>query len=91
MGDQASDPDGGYAEKTTATAISDKLFVLTPDGDMRVLLDQGDPVKVDALEQAFFRNQVTEAVLFATGQGVAPGWRASPSAARISERSTSDR
>jgi gluconolactonase len=55
---------------------SDKLFVLTPQGDLRVLLDEGDPVKVDALERAFFRNQVTEDVLFATGQGVAP-WMAS--------------
>jgi hypothetical protein len=31
---------------------------------------------VDALEQAFFRNNVTEDVLFATGQGIAP-WMAS--------------
>jgi gluconolactonase len=55
---------------------SDKLFVLTPEGDMRVLLDEGDPAKVDALEQAFVRNNVTEDLLFATGQGVAP-WMAS--------------
>ena len=55
---------------------SDKLFVLTPKGDMRLLLDEGDPQKVDALEQAFFRNRVTEDVLFATGRGVAP-WMAS--------------
>jgi sugar lactone lactonase YvrE len=55
---------------------SDKLFVLTPKGDLRVLLDEGDPAKVDALEQAFFRNYVTEDVLFATGQGIAP-WMAS--------------
>jgi hypothetical protein len=43
---------------------------------MRVLLDEGDPQKVSALEQAFLRNHVTEDVLFATGQGVAP-WMAS--------------
>jgi sugar lactone lactonase YvrE len=55
---------------------SDKLFVLTPKGDLRVLLDEGDPSKVDALEQAFLRNHVTEDVLFATGQGIAP-WMAS--------------
>ena len=55
---------------------SDKLFVLTPEGDLRVLLDEGDPRKVDALEQAFFKNHVTEDVLFATGQGIAP-WMAS--------------
>jgi gluconolactonase len=41
-----------------------------------VLLDEGDPQKVDALEQAFFRNDVQQDVLFATGQGIAP-WMAS--------------
>lgn len=55
---------------------SDKLFVLTPKGDLRILLDEGDPAKVCRLEEAFLRNQVTEDVLFATGRGVAP-WMAS--------------
>lgn len=55
---------------------SDKLFVLTPEGDLRVLLDEGDPEKVDALERAFLRNHVTEDVLFPTGRGIAP-WMAS--------------
>ncbi|HTG90469.1 MAG TPA: SMP-30/gluconolactonase/LRE family protein, partial [Vicinamibacterales bacterium] len=55
---------------------SDRLFVLTPKGDLRVLLDEGDPIKVGALEQAFRANRVTEDVLFATGQGIAP-WMAS--------------
>jgi len=55
---------------------SDKLFVLTPQGDLRVLLDEGDPVKVAALEKQFRENHVTEEVLFATGQGLAP-WMAS--------------
>jgi sugar lactone lactonase YvrE len=55
---------------------SDKLFVLTPDGDLRVLLDEGDPAKVEALEKQFAKGQVTEEVLFATGQGIAP-WMAS--------------
>jgi gluconolactonase len=55
---------------------SDKLFVLTPEGDLKTLLDEGDPAKVSALERAFFNNQVTEEVLFATGQGIAP-WMAS--------------
>jgi len=55
---------------------SDKLFVITPQGDMRVLLDEGDTEKVDALERAFLQNHVTEEVLFATGAGVAP-WMAS--------------
>src|SRR5258706_602114 len=55
---------------------SDKLFVITPQGDMRILLDEGDTEKVDALERAFLQNHVTEDVLFATGAGIAP-WMAS--------------
>jgi gluconolactonase len=55
---------------------SDKLFVLTPQGDMRVLLDEGDPAKVAALEQAIAEKRVEHDVLFATGRGVAP-WMAS--------------
>ena len=55
---------------------SDKLFVLTPQGDLRILLDEGDPAKVDALERAFMKGAVNHDVLFATGQGVAP-WMAS--------------
>jgi hypothetical protein len=54
---------------------SDKLFVLTPQGDLRVLLDEGDPRQVDALERQFFANHVTKDVLFATGRGIAP-WMA---------------
>jgi gluconolactonase len=55
---------------------SDKLFVLTPEGDLKILLDEGDPQKVNALEQQFFAGKVTRDVLFATGQGIAP-WMAS--------------
>jgi gluconolactonase len=55
---------------------SDKLFVLTPQGEFRLLLDEGNAQKVDALEKAFFAHEVNEQVLFATGQGVAP-WMAS--------------
>jgi sugar lactone lactonase YvrE len=73
-------PDGiafdSYGNLWGTMVYSDKLFVITPEGDLRVLLDEGDPRKVEALEQAFFRNHVTEDVLFATGQGIAP-WMAS--------------
>jgi sugar lactone lactonase YvrE len=73
-------PDGiafdSYGNLWGTTVYSDKLFVLTPEGDFRLLLDEGDPQKVDALEQAFLNNKVTEDVLFATGQGIAP-WMAS--------------
>ena len=73
-------PDGiafdSYGNLWGTMVYSDKLFVLTPQGDLRVLLDEGDPEKVDALERQFLLNQVTEDVLFATGAGVAP-WMAS--------------
>jgi gluconolactonase len=73
-------PDGiafdSYGNLWGTLVYSDKLFVLTPEGDLKVLLDEGDPKKVDALEQAFLKNHVTEDVLFVTGQGVAP-WMAS--------------
>jgi sugar lactone lactonase YvrE len=73
-------PDGiafdSYGNLWGTLVYSDKLFVLTPQGDLRVLLDEGDTHKVDALEQAFFRNNVTRDVLFETGRGIAP-WMAS--------------
>lgn len=73
-------PDGiafdSYGNLWGTLVYSDKLFVLTPQGDMRVLLDEGDPAKVAALEQAIAENRVDHDVLFATGRGVAP-WMAS--------------
>jgi sugar lactone lactonase YvrE len=73
-------PDGiafdSYGNLWGTLVYSDKLFAITPKGDLHVLLDEGDPAKVEALERAFFRNDVTEEVLFATGRGVAP-WMAS--------------
>lgn len=73
-------PDGiafdAYGNLWGTMVYSDKLFVLTPEGDLKILLDEGDPAKVDALEKQFFAGKVTENVLFATGQGIAP-WMAS--------------
>jgi gluconolactonase len=73
-------PDGiafdSYGNLWGTMVYSDKLFVLTPKGDLRVVLDEGDPQKVEALERAFLENRVTEDVLFATGGGIAP-WMAS--------------
>jgi sugar lactone lactonase YvrE len=73
-------PDGiafdTYGNLWGTLVYSDKLFVLTPEGEQRMLLDEGDPQKVDALERAFLNNHVTEEVLFPTGQGIAP-WMAS--------------
>lgn len=77
---QGAWPDGiafdSYGNLWGTMVYSDKLFVLTPEGDLKILLDEGDPEKVAALEKAFFNNHVTEDVLFVTGQGIAP-WMAS--------------
>ena len=73
-------PDGiafdGCGNLWGTMVYSDKLFVLTPQGELRMLLDEGDPKKVEALEQQFLKGVVTKDVLFATGQGIAP-WMAS--------------
>jgi sugar lactone lactonase YvrE len=73
-------PDGiafdTYGNLWGTLVYSDKLFVLTPQGDLRILLDEGDAAQVEALEQAFLGNRVTEDVLFPTGRGIAP-WMAS--------------
>ena len=56
---------------------SDKLFVLTPKGDLRILLDEGDPAKVDALEQAFFaRTASPKKLCLRPGAALRRGWRA---------------
>ncbi len=73
-------PDGiafdAYGNLWGTMVYSDKLFVLTPRGDLRILLDEGDPQLVSALEREFFGNRVTDETLFATGRGIAP-WMAS--------------
>jgi gluconolactonase len=73
-------PDGiafdSYGNLWGTCVYSDKLWAITPKGELRVFLDEGDPAKVDALEKQFFAGSVTEDVLFATGRGVAP-WMAS--------------
>lgn len=73
-------PDGiafdTYGNLWGTLVYSDKLFALTPQGDLRILLDEGDPAQVEALERAFLGNRVTRDVLFPTGRGIAP-WMAS--------------
>ena len=56
---------------------SDKLFVLTAKGDLRILLDEGDPAKVVALERAFFQQSCDRrrAVRDRPGRGALDGER----------------
>ncbi|MFO7545159.1 MAG: SMP-30/gluconolactonase/LRE family protein [Trueperaceae bacterium] len=56
--------------------MADQLFVLTPEGDMRVVLDDGDPEASKALMDAFWRDAVTPETMLAAGGTLAP-WFAS--------------
>lgn len=73
-------PDGiafdSYGNLWGTCVYSDKVFVITPDGEYKVMLDEGDPEKVKALDDAFYEKRVTNEILFATGRGIAP-WMAS--------------
>lgn len=73
-------PDGiafdSYGNLWGTCVYSDKVFVITPDGEFKVMLDEGDPEKVGALDLAFKEKRVTNEILFATGRGIAP-WMAS--------------
>lgn len=73
-------PDGiafdSYGNLWGTHVYSDKLWVITPDGEHITLLDEGDPELVRQLDEAFFAKEVTAELLFKTGRGIAP-WMAS--------------
>jgi sugar lactone lactonase YvrE len=73
-------PDGiafdSYGNLWGTMVYSDKVFAITPDGEFKILIDEGDPQKVKDLEDAFWEKRVTNEILFKTGQGIAP-WMAS--------------
>ncbi len=73
-------PDGiafdDYGNLWGTHVYSDKLWVITPDGEHITLLDEGDPDLVRQLDEAFFQKSVTSELLFKTGRGIAP-WMAS--------------
>ncbi|GHU09240.1 hypothetical protein FACS1894151_06600 [Spirochaetia bacterium] len=79
MGDGAY-PDGiafdSYGNLWGTSVYSDKVWAISPDGEFKILLDEGDHAKVKALDDAFWAKQVTNEILFKTGQGIAP-WTAS--------------
>lgn len=73
-------PDGiafdSYGNLWGTMVYSDKLFAICPDGELLILLDEGDPQKVRTLDEAFSQKRVTNEILFETGRGIAP-WMAS--------------
>jgi len=77
---QGAYPDGiafdSYGNLWGTMVYSDKLFVITPEGELVILLDEGDHAEVARLDDAFYNRRVTNEILFRTGRGVAP-WMAS--------------
>jgi sugar lactone lactonase YvrE len=77
---QGAYPDGiafdSYGNLWGTSVYSDKLWVITPDGEFKVLIDEGDHALVQALDDAFYAKCVTNEILFKTGRGIAP-WMAS--------------
>ncbi|HET6414179.1 MAG TPA: SMP-30/gluconolactonase/LRE family protein [Anaeromyxobacter sp.] len=73
-------PDGiafdSYGNLWGTMVYSDKLFVITPQGRLLILLDEGDPEKVKRLDEAFRQKRELSGILFETGRGPAP-WMAS--------------
>jgi len=77
---QGAYPDGiafdSYGNLWGTSVYSDKLWVITPDGEFKVLIDEGDHTLVQALDDAFYAKCVTNEILFKTGRGIA-SWMAS--------------
>lgn len=73
-------PDGiafdSYGNLWGTMVYSDKIFIITPEGEGKIIFDAGDKEKVLALDDAFYKSQINYDILFATGRGPAP-WMAS--------------
>ena len=56
--------------------MRDQIFAITPEGDLRIILDDDVPGPSTALEQAFERDEVTPELMLACGGSIAK-WMAS--------------
>lgn len=56
--------------------MTDRIFALTPQGEMRIILDDTDPVKTAELDAAFQADAITPELLLSHGGTIAP-WFAS--------------
>lgn len=78
--DLGGPPDGiafdSYGNLWGTLVMVDRLFVLTPEGEMHTVLDDGDPATATALVEAFWRDELTPELMLAAGGKLAP-WFAS--------------
>ncbi|MBU2513867.1 SMP-30/gluconolactonase/LRE family protein [bacterium] len=56
--------------------MTDRIFSITPEGDMKILLDDSDPESRSALMKAFEEDRITPDLMLACGGEIAP-WFAS--------------
>jgi gluconolactonase len=56
--------------------MADRVFVLTPEGELRIVLDDAPPDASKRMMEAFYKGQVTPELLLACGGTIAP-WMAS--------------
>jgi gluconolactonase len=56
--------------------FADRIFAITPEGKLHILLDDGDVAANERLDRAFARDQVTPELLLSCGGTIAP-WFAS--------------
>jgi len=56
---------------------SDKLFVITPDGELIILLDEGDPEKSNSSMKLLSKRVTSEITFSNREEALRPGWRVS--------------
>lgn len=56
--------------------MTDRLFAITPDGDLRILLDDTSPEEIRRIDEAFQRDEITPELLLSCEGKIAP-WMAS--------------
>ncbi|MAF46934.1 MAG: gluconolactonase, partial [Rhodospirillaceae bacterium] len=73
-------PDGiafdAYGNLWGTLIMADQIFAITPDGDFRIIIDDGDAGATQALEAAFRKGAVTPELMLAAAGQTAP-WYAS--------------
>jgi len=73
-------PDGiafdSYGNLWGTLVFGEKLFAITPEGDLRIIFDDGDPVVIAELDRHFFAGTVAPEQMLPCKSSVAP-WMAS--------------
>jgi len=69
-------PDGiafdAYGNLWGTLVMSDQIFVISPDGDLHIVLDDGNKETAGALLKAFAENRATPELMLAAGGTIAP-------------------